>query len=241
MRYLRTVGTTINFNGFLTLYIEDKDDSDEEDNSKKLPVLDKGLSVDLLKSIPAQHFTQPPPRYTEASLVKKMEELGIGRPSTYAGIISVLQDRDYVKLESKRFLPQERGRIVTTFLRNFFSRYVEYDFTANLENELDRISAGNIDWKDVLRTFWKDFIVNIDSVKEKDIGNILETLENELEKHLFGQNDNQEITKDCPACKDGKLGLKLGKFGAFLACNNYPECNYTKQIGDQDGEGQAAG
>ncbi|MCH2037924.1 MAG: type I DNA topoisomerase, partial [Rickettsiales bacterium] len=173
----RAVGTTIAFDGFLALYIESTDDAQDKDDDRKLPPLDEGMPVDLSKIIPDQHFTQPPPRYTEASLVKKMEELGIGRPSTYASIISVLQDRSYVRLDKKRFIPEDRGRIVTAFLSNFFKRYVEYDFTANLENELDQISSGDIEWKDVLRKFWSDFIVNIDAVKEKEIGDILVTLE----------------------------------------------------------------
>lgn len=232
----RAVGTTIAFDGFLKLYMEGKDDAEDEEDDKILPPLKEGLQLDIKQLLPNQHFTQPPPRYSEASLVKKMEELGIGRPSTYASIISVLQDRHYVKLEQKRFFPEERGRIVTTFLHNFFKRYVEYDFTASLENELDQISNGDQEWKAILHKFWKDFIVTIEAAKEKDIGEILSTLEQVLEKHLFGAEEGQEIDKKCPKCDVGQLGLKLGKFGAFLACSNYPDCNYTRQIGDQ-GEG----
>ncbi|MEM7617032.1 MAG: type I DNA topoisomerase [Pseudomonadota bacterium] len=228
----RAVGTTIAFDGFLKLYIEGQDDADEEDDKKLLPPFKLNQTVKLDELLPTQHFTQPPPRYSEASLVKKMEELGIGRPSTYANIISVLQDRSYVRLDKKRFIPEERGRLVTTFLANYFSRYIEYDFTANLENRLDDVSAGNTDWKIVLQEFWIDFIENIDSIKDVEIADILSKLQKDLEKHLFDVKEDGTIDKLCNMCKEANMGLRLGKFGAFLACENYPKCKNTKQIGD---------
>ncbi|MCD6036028.1 MAG: topA [Rickettsiales bacterium] len=238
---VRATGSTIHFDGFLTLYIEGRDDADADDDDRILPPLEQGEMVACKAVEPHQHFTQPPPRYTEASLVKKMEELGIGRPSTYASIISVLQDRNYVVLDKKRFVPEERGRIVTAFLVSFFRRYVQYDFTAQLEDQLDGVSAGEIDWKAVLREFWKDFIANIEEVKERDIADILEALELLLGRHLFPADENGQVHRECPTCKgqgkEGKLSLKLGRFGAFIGCSNYPDCNYTRQIGDQGEEG----
>lgn len=242
--HFRATGSSIEFDGFLTLYMEGKDDdaSQDKDDEKMLPVLNEGEEVDVKEIIPAQHFTQPPPRYSEASLVKKLEELGIGRPSTYAAILSVLQDRQYVKLEKKRFFPEERGRIVTAFLLSFFSRYVEYDFTASLEEELDDVSAGNMDWKQLLRKFWTDFIANIDQVKEYSITDILAALDKLLEHHLFPHDDDGQPKRGCPTCEKGTLSLKLGKFGAFLGCSNYPDCNHTQPIeGAINGSGDDAG
>lgn len=238
----RATGSSIEFDGFLTLYIEGKDDASDDDDDKMLPVLKEGEPIDVKELLPAQHFTQPPPRYSEASLVKKMEELGIGRPSTYASIVSVLQEREYVRLEKKRFFPEERGRIVTAFLESFFARYVEYDFTANLENQLDYVSAGKIDWKQVLQDFWKDFIANVDEVKQHGITEILESLDTLLEYHLFPHDEDGNPKRECSSCDDGKLSLKLGKFGAFIGCSNYPECKYTQQIdGAINGTGDDGG
>lgn len=231
----RATGSTIYFDGFLTLYLEGKDDV-KDDDEKLLPPLAEGDVIDVKAFIPDQHFTQPPPRYTEASLVKKMEELGIGRPSTYASIISVLQDRNYVVLDQKRFVPEDRGRIVTAFLTRFFERYVEYDFTAGLEDQLDKISAGDIDWKQVLSDFWKDFITTIDAVKEQDISIIIAALEDLLAYRLFPLDAEGNIQRSCPSCENGVMGLKLGKFGAFMGCSNYPECKHTQQLGGGDGE-----
>ena len=229
----RAIGSTIRFDGFYRLYREDKDDDTDEEGNNRLPPLEKGEALALEKVNPAQHFTQPPPRYTEASLVKKMEELGIGRPSTYASIISVLQDRNYVLLEKKRFVPEERGRLVTAFLKSFFERYVEYDFTAKLENQLDDISAGLLFWKKVLEDFWKDFYSNINSVKDCEFSAILEKLGQLLDHHLFPPREDGKDPHACPECSNGKLSLKLGKFGSFIGCSNYPECRYTKQIGQE--------
>lgn len=227
----RAIGSTVHFDGFYRLYREDKDDEEDEEGNNRLPPLEKGEALKLEKVVPSQHFTQPPPRYSEASLVKKMEELGIGRPSTYASIISVLQDREYVRLDKRRFIPEERGRIVTAFLKSFFSRYVEYDFTAKLEGQLDDISAGEIFWKKVLEEFWKDFYTTIGEVKEFDMAVILEKLGQLLDHHLFPPREDSKDPHICPECSTGKLSLKTGKFGAFIACSNYPDCRYTRQIG----------
>lgn len=223
---LRANGSIVKFDGFLKLYQEDKDDKDDEDDSnRRLPKLTEGDALGTEKATPKQHFTEPPPRYTEASLVKKMEELGIGRPSTYANILQVLQDRSYVRLDKKRFYPEERGRIVTSFLYNFFTRYVEYDFTAHLEDELDEISDGKLEWKKALRAFWKDFSGNIDATADITIPDILTKIEEELGHHYFPTGNRR-----CPTCEAGQLGLKLGKFGAFIGCSNYPNCTHTQQL-----------
>jgi DNA topoisomerase-1 len=232
----RANGSTVNFDGFYKVYKESKDDEEDEE-SRMLPPMDKGEALGLEKVVPEQHFTQPPPRYTEASLVKRLEELGIGRPSTYASIISVLQEREYVKLDKKRFFIEDRGRIVTAFLVSFFKRYVEYDFTANLEDELDQVSEGKIDWKQLLRQFWKDFNANVVSVKDFTVTDVIHELNQLLGNWLFPKNEKGEIDRTCPKCKTGEISLKLGKFGAFLGCSNYPECSYTKQLGDSGAEG----
>jgi DNA topoisomerase-1 len=226
----RATGSSIKFKGFYTLYMESRDDGDGDEKNTLLPPLSKNDHLALNEADPNQHFTQPPPRFSEASLVKNLEEMGIGRPSTYASIISVLQEREYVKLDKKRFIPESRGRIVTAFLHSFFEKYVEYDFTANLEEELDRVSDGKLDWKQVLREFWDPFISNIDQVKEKDITTILDTLDKLLEIHIFATEEDGTIDRKCPKCDGGELHLKLGKFGAFKGCSNYPECKYVSQI-----------
>jgi len=235
---LRATGSTVKFDSFYRLYREQKDDEEDEEETK-LPPLEKAEALEQQGVHPAQHFTEPPPRYSEASLVKKMEELGIGRPSTYASIIAVLQDREYVKLDKKRFLPEERGRIVTAFLQNFFEKYVQYDFTANLEEQLDEISAGEIGWKKVLADFWKDFAANVDSTKKLDIPTVLEKLDHDLERHIFGEPKEGVDPRKCPACADGRLGLKLSRFGAFIGCANYPECSYTRNLVSASDAGEA--
>ena len=229
---LRATGSVITFDGFLKVYFEDRDDSAEgdDDSNRLLPPLREGDAVDRREVKPEQHFTQPPPRFTEASLVKKMEELGIGRPSTYASILSVLQDRDYVKLDSRRFVPEDRGRIVTAFLENFFARYVEYSFTADLENKLDEISAGALGYRTVLRDFWTEFKAAVDEIKDLRVSHVLDALDEELGPHLFPEEDGGPDPRACPKCGDGRLGLRLGKFGAFIGCSNYPACRYTRQL-----------
>ncbi|MCP5362871.1 MAG: type I DNA topoisomerase [Rickettsiaceae bacterium] len=229
----RATGSTIAFDGFYKIYQEGVDDNKEE-SSRMLPPLTEGEDIATKKIIPEQHFTEPPPRYSEATLVKKLEELGIGRPSTYATIISVLQDRQYVTMDKKRFTPSELGRLVTAFLVGFFEKYVQYDFTAELETDLDKIAEGSLGWKSLLSEFWKGFNDNVGEVSNRKISEVIEYVEKALEYHLFaGKDGNKEIiekNKKCPSCPDGILNLKLGKFGAFLACNNYPTCQYKKPI-----------
>jgi DNA topoisomerase-1 len=232
---LRANGSVILFDGFLKLYQEDRDDTAEmelagEGEGGRLPAIRKAERLARGEVTPSQHFTQPPPRYTEASLVKKLEELGIGRPSTYASILQVLQDRDYVRLEKRRFIPEDRGRLVTAFLTNFFERYVEYNFTADLENQLDDVSGGRIDWKEVLRNFWRDFSVAIDGTKELTISQVLTALDEALGPHFFPNGESGHDPRLCPVCGAGRLSLKLGKFGAFIGCSNYPSCRFTRPL-----------
>ena len=228
---LRANGSVVVFDGFLALYQEDRDDTaDEEGESTRLPAMRKAERIARGEVSPNQHFTQPPPRYTEASLVKKLEQLGIGRPSTYASILQVLQDRAYVRLEKRRFLPEDRGRLVTTFLTSFFERYVQYNFTADLENQLDDVSGGRIDWKEVLRNFWRDFSTAVDGTKELTITQVLAALDEELGRHFFPNDGSGTDPRLCPVCGAGRLSLKLGKFGAFIGCSNYPNCRYTRPL-----------
>ncbi len=227
---LRATGTVIRFDGFLTLYQEGRDDEDDEDGGR-LPPMASGERLEREKVDATQHFTEPPPRYTEASLIKKMEELGIGRPSTYAQTMETLRKRDYVRLDRKRLVPEDKGRIVTAFLEDFFKRYVEFDFTADLEEKLDKISAGELSWKDVLRDFWRDFAANIAEASEVSRSEVIEALNELLADHLFPARADGGDPRECPACKAGKLSLKLGKFGAFIGCSNYPECRFTRQLG----------
>lgn len=235
----RATGSTIAFDGFYKIYQEGKDDSEEEKN-KMLPPLSEGELVDTKKIKPEQHFTEPPPRFSEASLVKKLEELGIGRPSTYASIISVLQDRKYVKVEKRRFFPNDLGRLVTAFLVGFFKRYVEYDFTADLENELDKVAGGDYGWKDLLAKFWQGFNQNIGKVSDQKITDVINYVEQALEFHLYGEEGSEEYKKNkkCQSCADGLLSLKLGKYGAFLACSNYPDCTFRKSVTKSDSESE---
>ncbi|TWB20881.1 DNA topoisomerase I [Nitrospirillum amazonense] len=234
----RATGSIVTFDGFLKVYQEDRDDAgDDEDKDTRLPAMKDGddLAKGEVKS--DQHFTQPPPRYTEASLVKKMEELGIGRPSTYASILQVLQDRNYVRLEKRRFEPEDRGRLVTTFLENFFNRYVEYGFTADLETKLDDISGGRIDWKTVLREFWQAFSAAVEGTKDLTITQVLDALDEALGPHFFPTPaEGGRDPRVCPVCGDGRLSLKLGKNGAFIGCSNYPGCKYTRPLSIEGGE-----
>jgi DNA topoisomerase I len=236
---LHATGSIITFDGFLKLYREELEDDerDAQDEERRLPPLKEGDPLKLDTVTPNQHFTQPPPRFTEASLVKRLEELGIGRPSTYATILQVLQDRDYVKLDNRRFVPESRGRIVTAFLINFFKNYVEYNFTANLEEQLDSISAGEAKWKKVLGEFWTGFSEAVGKTTDLKITDVINALEHDLEPILF---PGGAAARKCPQCKDGKLSLKLGKFGAFVGCSNYPDCRYTRPVltagADNDGE-----
>jgi len=241
---LRANGSVVKFDGFLTLYIESTDDDDDkssddskDDKDRRLPPMNEGDKTKLVDVLPNQHFTQPPPRYSEATLVKALEEMGIGRPSTYASIMQVLRDRNYVSMESRRFVPGDRGRVVTTFLAKFFAKYVDYDFTANLEEELDAIAGGHVDWKEMLKGFWVDFKAAVDETKELTITEVIDYLDADLGPHFFPAGDE---SRKCAACGDGRLGLKLGKFGAFIGCSNYPECKFTKPLVVPDADGEDA-
>ncbi|HVM83943.1 MAG TPA: type I DNA topoisomerase, partial [Candidatus Binatia bacterium] len=254
---LRATGSVVKFAGFLTLYQEDRDDPIEGDdeNSRRLPALKVGDRPEAQAVKPEQHFTQPPPRYSEASLIKRLEELGIGRPSTYTAILQTLEDRQYVRLEKRRLIPEDRGRLVTAFLTSFFERYVEYGFTAGLEEKLDDISGGRAQWKQVLRDFWDDFSHlhqeneeqkgTLPSMSEavqfldKGIGTrsvVIDVLNDLLAPHFFPDLGNGRKPRQCPACGNGELGIKLAKNGAFIGCSNYPECRYTLPLAVQTSE-----
>jgi DNA topoisomerase-1 len=231
---LRATGQVVLFPGFMALYEEGRDDAEDED-SRRLPRLREGESPAKKRVVSEQHFTQPPPRYSEASLVKKMEELGIGRPSTYASILQTLKDRDYVRLEKNRFIPEESGRLLTAFLERFFERYVSFDFTAHLEDELDDISGGRAEWQAVLEAFWRDFKPKTAEIMERKPSEITEALDEFLAPWLFPDKGDGSDARLCPACGDGRLGLRGGRFGAFVACSNYPDCKFTRRFG-QGGE-----
>jgi DNA topoisomerase I len=231
---VRATGSVIRFDGFLRIYEEGIDDAVGDDGA--LPALAKGEVLDPRKIEAKQHFTEPPPRYTEATLIKKMEELGIGRPSTYATTLNVLRDREYVRLDKKRLHPEDKGRLVTAFLESFFRRYVEYDFTADLEEKLDLISAGKLEWKDVLRDFWRDFIAAVNDIGDLRIAQVLEALNELLGPHIFPEPQDGGDPRGCPSCANGRLSLKVGRFGAFIGCSNYPDCRYTRQLADINGE-----
>ncbi len=233
---LRATGSVVRFPGFLKLYEEGRDDVSDDENGNRLPAVKAGENVATDKVREDQHFTEPPPRYSEASLVKKLEELGIGRPSTYASIISVLQDRDYVKIEQKRFIPEDKGQLVTAFLSSFFTRYVEYDFTAQLEEKLDDITAAKIDWKQVLRDFWFDFNTLVEGTAELRVSDVLEELNRVLAPHIFPPTEDGKDPRACPKCDDGRLSLKTGRFGAFIGCSNYPDCRFTRKLGESEDE-----
>ncbi len=227
---LRATGTVVKFEGFLALYNEDQDDKSEDEDATRLPEMATGETLTRREISATQHFTEPPPRYSEASLVKRMEELGIGRPSTYASILQVLKDRGYVRIDKKRLVPEDKGRVLTAFLENFFTRYVEYDFTANLEEQLDKISNNEINWKEVLRDFWRDFTAAVGDIKELRVKQVIDALDAMLGPHLFPSNKDGTDPRKCPNCGTGRLGLKLGRFGGFIGCTNYPDCRYTRQL-----------
>jgi DNA topoisomerase-1 len=235
----RATGSTVAFDGFLKLYQEGRDDpaQDEEDGGL-LPPMAPGEPLRRGEVTPRQHFTEPPPRYTEASLVRKLEELGIGRPSTYANIISVLQERNYVRIEQRRFVPEDRGRLVTAFLVAFFDQYVQPGFTANLEDQLDDVAAGGRHWKQVLREFWDPFSGQVDEVRERRVAEVIDALNELLAPHLFPPREDGADPRTCPLCGSGRLSLKLGRFGAFVGCSNYPECRFTRRLGVPAAEGE---
>ena len=237
---MRANGSILAFDGFLKLYREGLDEAAEDDESKLLPPMTKGDPLRTGAIKPEQHFTQPPPRYSEATLVKKMEELGIGRPSTYASILSVLRDRNYVRMDARRFIPEDRGRLVTAFLTSFFGRYVDTGFTAGLEQKLDEISAGAADWRAVLRDFWTDFSGAVEQTRELKVSDVIDALDEDLGPHFFPARADGSDPRVCQACGNGRLGLKLGRHGAFIGCSNYPECRYTGRLaidgGGEDGD-----
>ncbi|WP_265518470.1 type I DNA topoisomerase [Nitratireductor luteus] len=237
---LRAVGSVIRFDGFLAAYTDVKDEDKEDENENRLPEIRDGETLAREAVNVTKHTTEPPPRYTEASLIKKMEELGIGRPSTYASTLKTLEERDYVTVDRRRLVPQAKGRIVTGFLENFFRRYVEYDFTADLEEKLDRISDGQLSWKDVLRDFWKDFSGAVDDIKELRVTDVLDALNEELAPLVFPPREDGSNPRICPKCGTGNLSLKLGRYGAFVGCSNYPECGFTRQLGENGENGDAA-
>jgi DNA topoisomerase-1 len=229
----RATGSVVKFDGFLKIYQEGLDDEEDED-SRRLPHLARGDGLGVKEIKAEQHFTEPPPRYSEASLIKKMEELGIGRPSTYTAIMSTLRERGYVRMEKNRLVPEDKGRVVTAFLESFFSRYVEYDFTADLEEQLDRVSNSEINWKQLLRDFWRDFAAAVGETKELRITNVLDALNDILAPHIFPPRADGEDARKCQSCGTGQLSLKIGKFGAFIGCSNYPDCRFTRQMSSNE-------
>ncbi len=236
---LRANGQVVLFDGYLAIYEEGVDDQDDEDGGR-LPIVHEGAEGKVATARADQHFTEPPPRYSEASLVKKLEELGIGRPSTYASILGVLRDRAYVRMDKNRFIPEDKGRLVTAFLEQFFARYVEYDFTAALEEKLDLVSAGDLDWKVLLREFWTDFHAAVEGIGELRVKQVLDALNEALGPHIFPDKGDGTDPRVCPTCGTGQLSLKTSKFGAFVGCSNYPECRYTRPVAAPGGEGEAA-
>src|ERR1700749_1736036 len=233
---LRATGQVIKFDGFLVLYQEGRDDDPDDEESRRLPAMSEGENVKRQDLSVTHHFTEPPPRFSEASLVKRMEELGIGRPSTYASILQVLKDRGYVRLDKKRLHGEDKGRVVVAFLENFFARYVEYDFTAALEEQLDRISNNEISWQQVLKDFWGDFIGAVDDIKDLRVAQVLDALDDMLGPHIYPARADGGDIRQCPTCGTGRLNLKAGKFGAFVGCSNYPECRYTRPLAADSAE-----
>lgn len=234
---LRATGQVVMFDGFLAVYEEGRDDSVVDDDDKRLPQISEGENATKDTITPDQHFTQPPARYTEATLVKKMEELGIGRPSTYASIVTTIQDREYVRKEQNRLFPEDKGRIVTIFLTNFFRRYVEYDFTAALEDELDQVSAGDENYKELLAKFWRDFSAAISETSELRISEVLDVLDDALAPTLYPPREDGTDPRCCPLCGEGSLHLKTSRSGGFVGCSRYPECRYTRPIAGDAAEG----
>ena len=235
---LRAVGSVTRFDGFIAAYTDQKDEDSEDEENRRLPEIRPEETLKREQISATQHSTEPPPRYSEASFIKKMEELGIGRPSTYVATLKTLEDRDYIKIENRKLMPQSKGRLVTAFMEGFFEHYVEYDFTASLEEKLDEISDGKLSWKDVLRDFWKDFSGAVDGIKELRVTEVLDALNEELAPLVFPEREDGSNPRICPKCGTGNLSLKLGKFGAFVGCSNYPECGFTRQLDGPNGNGE---
>ncbi len=237
---LRAVGSVMRFDGFIAAYTDVKEEDSDDEEAKRLPEIRSGEALKREAVNASQHTTEPPPRYSEASLIKKMEELGIGRPSTYAATLKTLEDREYVVIDKRKLIPHSRGRIVTAFLESFFEKYVEYDFTADLEEKLDEISDGKLAYKKVLRDFWDDFSAAIANIKDLRVSEVLDALNEDLAPLIFPAREDGSNPRTCQKCGTGTLSLRLGKYGAFVGCSNYPECNYTRQLGDANGEADAA-
>jgi DNA topoisomerase-1 len=238
---LRASGRVVTFPGYLAVYEEGRDDPDDEEGGR-LPQVAEGAAAQVRSAKADQHFTEPPPRYSEASLVKKLEELGIGRPSTYASILTVLRDRAYVRMEKQRFVPEDKGRLLTAFLEEYFGRYVEYDFTAALEERLDLVSAGDLDWKVLLREFWTEFNAKVGETAELRMSDVLTALDRTLGPHLFPDKPDGSDPRACPVCGAGRMGLKSSKYGPFIGCSNYPECRHTRPLtATEEGEDGANG
>jgi DNA topoisomerase-1 len=238
---LRAVGSVTRFDGFIAAYTEQKEEDSEDEESRRLPEIraDETLKRESVNA--THHTTEPPPRYSEASFIKKMEELGIGRPSTYVATLKTLEDRDYVKIDNRKLVPQAKGRLVTAFMESFFRHYVEYDFTASLEEKLDEVSDGKLAWRDVLHDFWKDFSRAVDEIKELRVTNVLDALNEELAPLVFPEREDGSNPRICPKCGTGNLSLKLGKYGAFVGCSNYPECGFTRQLDGPGANGDNGG
>lgn len=236
---LRATGQLVLFPGFLALYEEGLDEKGEDDEAARMPLLRQGDAPAKTGVEATQHFTQPPPRYSEASLVKRLEELGIGRPSTYASILQTLKDREYVRVEKARFVPEESGRLVTAFLERFFEKYVSYDYTAELEEELDDVSGGRLDWQRLLDEFWRDFQPKAGEVMDRKPSEVTAAIDEFLEPWLYPPREDGSDPRLCPACGNGRLSLRGGRFGAFIACSNYPDCKYTQRFGQAGADGQA--
>ncbi|MEM7505381.1 MAG: type I DNA topoisomerase [Pseudomonadota bacterium] len=242
---LRATGQVVTFDGFLRVYEEGRDERPDQvidEDDRRLPPIAENASLSQTSVTPEQHFTQPPPRYTEAKLVKRMEELGIGRPSTYASIINTIETREYVRKDKNRLFPEDKGRLVTAFLSNYFSRYVEYDFTADMEEQLDDISGGRVEWKSVLERFWKDFSDAVGETADLRIGEVLEKINEVLAPHLFPDPGDGSDPRLCPKCKEGKLSMRTARAGgAFIGCSSYPECRYTRALGGEEGDSELSG
>ena len=237
---LRATGQVVLFPGYLALYEEGRDEKAEDEEGARMPALRSGDAPAKTGVEATQHFTQPPPRYSEASLVKRLEELGIGRPSTYASILQTLKDREYVRVEKARFIPEESGRLVTAFLERFFERYVSYDYTAELEEELDDVSGGRLNWQKLLELFWRDFQPKAGEVMEQKPSEVTAALDEFLAPWLYPPKEDGSDPRVCPSCGNGRLSLRGGKFGAFVACSNYPECRYTQKFGQGGADGAAS-
>jgi DNA topoisomerase-1 len=238
---LRASGQVVLFPGYLALYEEGRDEKADEEDGARMPALREG-DAPLKTGVEAtQHFTQPPPRYSEASLVKRLEELGIGRPSTYASILQTLKDREYVRVDKARFVPEESGRLVTAFLERFFEKYVSYDYTAELEEELDDVSGGRLGWQKLLGDFWRDFRPKAGEVMDQKPSEITAALDEFLAPWLYPPRADGSDPRLCPNCGNGRLSLRGGKFGAFVACSNYPECRYTQKFGQTGEEASSDG